>query len=172
MESPNMADWLESFVPIEQHVMVRFGKWEEILEQELPEDRELYCVTTATMRYARAVALATLGRTDEAVAEAAEFDRAYERVPESRYQFNNPSRDILAIAQEMMRGRLRIGRGRSTTRSLTCGGRWSWTTTCTTTSRGAGCSRSVMLWGLCCWSRVGLRRRLRSTGRTLGMTHP
>ena len=106
MESPNMADWLESFVPIEQHVMVRFGKWEEILEQELPEDRELYCVTTATMRYARAIALATLGRTDEAVAEAAEFDRAYEVVPETRYQFNNPSRDILAIAEEMMRGEI------------------------------------------------------------------
>ena len=111
MESPNMADWLESFVPIEQHVMVRFGKWEEILEQELPEDRELYCVTTATMRYVRAVALATLGRTDEAVAEAAEFDRAYERVPESRYQFNNPSRDILAIAQEMMRGEVAYRQG-------------------------------------------------------------
>ncbi len=111
MESPNMADWLESFVPIEQHVMVRFGKWEEILTQELPEDRELYCVTTATMRYARAVALATLGRTDEAIAEAAEFDRAYDAVPETRYQFNNPSRDILAIAQEMMRGEIAYRQG-------------------------------------------------------------
>ena len=111
MESPNMADWLESFVPIEQHVMVRFGKWEEILEQELPEDRELYCVTTATMRYARAIALATLGRTDEAAAEAAEFERAYEAVPETRYQFNNPSRDILAIAQEMMRGEIAYRQG-------------------------------------------------------------
>ena len=111
MESPNMADWLEAFVPIEQHVLVRFGKWEEILEQELPEDRELYCVTTATMRYARAIALATLGRTDEAVAEAQEFEEAYARVPDTRYQFNNPSRDILEIAQEMMRGELAYRQG-------------------------------------------------------------
>ncbi len=111
MESPNMADWLEAFVPINQHVLVRFGKWEEILEQELPEDRELYCVTTATMRYARAIALATLGRTDEAVAEAAEFERAYDRVPETRYQFNNPSRDILEIAQAMMRGEIAYRQG-------------------------------------------------------------
>ena len=111
MESPNMADWLESFVPIEQHVLVRFGKWEEILDQALPEDRELYCVTTATMRYARAVALATLGRTDEAVMEAEEFERAYARVPETRYQFNNPSRDILAIAQEMMWGEIAYRQG-------------------------------------------------------------
>ncbi|MYD54393.1 MAG: hypothetical protein F4W96_08835 [Chloroflexi bacterium] len=111
METPNMADWLEAFVPIDQHVLVRFGKWEEILEQELPEDRELYCVTTATMRYARAIALATLGRTDEAVAEAKEFDRAYDLVPDTRYQFNNPSRDILAIAQEMMRGEIAYRQG-------------------------------------------------------------
>ena len=111
MESPNMADWLEAFVPIDQHVLVRFGKWDEILEQDLPEDRDLYCVTTATMRYARAIALATLGRTDEAVAETAEFDRAYALVPETRYQFNNPSRDILAIAQEMMRGEIAYRQG-------------------------------------------------------------
>ena len=111
MESPNMADWLEAFVPIDQHVLVRFGKWEEILEQDLPEDRDLYSVTTATMRYARAIALATRGRTDEAVAEAAEFDRAYAVVPETRFQFNNPSRDILAIAQEMMRGEIAYRQG-------------------------------------------------------------
>ena len=111
MESPNMADWLEAFAAIEQHVLVRFGKWEEILEQDLPEDRELYCVTTATMRYARAIALATLGRTDEAVAEAEAFERAYELVPETRYQFNNPCRDILAIAQEMMRGEIAYRQG-------------------------------------------------------------
>ena len=111
MESPNMADWLEAFVPIEQHVLVRFGKWEEILEQELPQDRDLYCVTTATMRYARAIALATLGRTDEAVAEAEEFERAYARVPETRYQFNNPCRDVLEIAQEMMRGEIAYRQG-------------------------------------------------------------
>ncbi|MDE2891568.1 MAG: hypothetical protein OXN86_03550 [Chloroflexota bacterium] len=111
MESPNMADWLEAFIPIDQHVLVRFGKWEEILEQELPEDRELYCVTTAVMRYARAIALATLGRTDDAVAEAQEFDRAYDLVPDTRYQFNNPCRDILAIAQEMMRGEIAYRQG-------------------------------------------------------------
>ena len=53
--SPPMADWLEGFVAIKQHVFVRFGKWHEILDQHLPFDQQFYCVTTAMMRYARTV---------------------------------------------------------------------------------------------------------------------
>lgn len=45
-----MADWFEGFVPMRQHVLVRFGRWEAILEQPLPDDPELFCVTTAMMR--------------------------------------------------------------------------------------------------------------------------
>ena len=33
MQSPPMADWLEGLLPVKQHVLVRFGKWQEILEQ-------------------------------------------------------------------------------------------------------------------------------------------
>ena len=32
-QSPPMADWLEGFVPIKQHVLVRFGKWTDIIKQ-------------------------------------------------------------------------------------------------------------------------------------------
>ena len=32
VQSPPMADWLEGLVPVKQHVLVRFGKWQEILE--------------------------------------------------------------------------------------------------------------------------------------------
>jgi len=67
--SPPMADWLEGFISVRQHVLIRFGKWHAILEQEIPEDAELHCVTTAMMRYARAVALASLGRVEEAELE-------------------------------------------------------------------------------------------------------
>ena len=110
--SPPMADWLEGFVPMKQHVLIRFGKWREIVEQELPGNRELFCVTTAMMRYARAVARAVLGELDEADREAAAFDEALARVPESRYVFNNRCVDILAVAEAMMRGELEYRRGR------------------------------------------------------------
>ena len=111
VQSPPMADWLEGLVPVKQHVLVRFGKWQEILEQELPANPDLYCVTSATMRYARAIALATLGHSKSAAAEAEAFERDFDRVPDSRYLFNNSCRDILAVAREMMLGELDYRRG-------------------------------------------------------------
>ena len=111
VQSPPMADWLEGLVPVKQHVLVRFGKWQEILAQELPANPELYCVTSATMRYARAIAFATLGDSKSAQAEAEAFERDFDRVPDSRYLFNNSCRDILAVAREMMLGELDYRRG-------------------------------------------------------------
>ena len=111
VQSPPMADWLEGLVPVKQHVLVRFGKWHEILEQELPANPDLYCVTSATMRYARAIAFATLGHSKSAAGEAEAFERDFDRVPDSRYLFNNSCRDILAVAREMMLGELDYRRG-------------------------------------------------------------
>ncbi|MDE0305119.1 MAG: hypothetical protein OXI87_09580 [Albidovulum sp.] len=111
VESPPMADWLEAFIPVKQHVFVRFGKWDEILSQEFPENSELYCSTVATMRYARAVAFASKEDVEAAEKEAAEFDEALKRVPDSRYLFNNSCLDILAVAREMMRGEIEYRKG-------------------------------------------------------------
>ena len=111
VQSPPMADWLEGFVSMKQHVLVRFGRWREIVEQALPENRELFCVTTAMMRYAMSVAHGALGDVDAAERQAARFDEAVESVPDSRYVFNNKCVDILAIAREMMLGELAYRRG-------------------------------------------------------------
>lgn len=107
-----LADWFEAFVSMRQHVLIRFGRWEAILEQPLPEDAELYSVTTAMMRYARTVALANLGRTAEAERELAAFRQAWAAVPESRMLFNNTCRDILAVADRMAEGELAYHQGR------------------------------------------------------------
>lgn len=112
MSSPPMADWLEGFVPMKQHVFVRFGKWKEIVSQELPGDRALFSVTTAMMRYAKAVAHSVLGDLDAADREAAGFGEALARVPESRCVFNNRCVDVLAVAGAMMRGEIEYRRGR------------------------------------------------------------
>lgn len=109
--SPPMADWLEGFVPIKQHVLIRFGKWQEIVDQPLPEDRDLYCVTTAMMRYARAVAFASMNDMEAAEAEREAFLAARDRVPESRMLFNNTCLDILAVAEAMMTGEVEYRRG-------------------------------------------------------------
>lgn len=109
--NPPYADWLEAYVPIKQHVLIRFGKWEEILAQPLPDDPDLYCVTTATIRYTRCVAYAATNRVAEAEAERELFYEALERVPDSRRLFNNTARDILAVAEQMLLGELEYRKG-------------------------------------------------------------
>ncbi|TNE46681.1 MAG: hypothetical protein EP341_09910 [Sphingomonadales bacterium] len=101
-----MADWFEGFIPMKQHVLIRFGRWQDILDQDLPEDEELYCVTLAMTRYARTVALANLHRIEEAETEKHAFYAALDRVPPSRMLFNNTCRDILKVAEQMMLGEL------------------------------------------------------------------
>lgn len=111
VESPPMADWLEAFVPIRMHVLIRFGRWADIVAAPLPEDRALYAATTATMLYAKGVAYAATGRVAEAESAQQEFRAATAAVPESRYLFNNTVHDILAVADAMLDGEVAYRRG-------------------------------------------------------------
>jgi tetratricopeptide (TPR) repeat protein len=106
-----MADWLEGFVSMKPHVLIRFGRWQEILDEALPEDRRLFCVTTAMLHYAKGIAFAATGQIAPAEAEAERFARALAGVPETRYVFNNRCTDILAIAAEMLRGEVEYRKG-------------------------------------------------------------
>jgi tetratricopeptide (TPR) repeat protein len=111
VEVPPMADWLEGFVPMKVHVLVRFGMWEELIALPLPADPALYAHTTAMTHYGRAIALAATGRVDEAAAEREAFAAAVARVPETRYLFNNTCADILAVAAAMLDGEIAYRRG-------------------------------------------------------------
>src|SRR5919108_3726075 len=96
--SPPMADFIEGYIPMKQHVLVRFGKWREIIAQELPKDRDLYCATTAMMLYAKGLAHSVLGEIPQAEAVRTQFLEAKARVPESRRVHNNRVVDLLAVA--------------------------------------------------------------------------
>ncbi|KAF7594837.1 hypothetical protein BBP40_008167 [Aspergillus hancockii] len=110
--SPPMADWTESFLGNLAHVLVRFGRWKEILNLELPTDRNLYCATTASIFYARGVALSALGRIPEAEAAQKEFEAARGNVPPSRMN-SIPCRqvDVLKVASAMLNGELEYRKG-------------------------------------------------------------
>ncbi|MBO1332199.1 hypothetical protein [Streptomyces sp. VRA16 Mangrove soil] len=111
VQSPPMADWLEGFVAMRVHALVRFGRWDELIGLPLPADPELYCVTTAMLHYARGVAYAATGRVEQAEAERDRFRAAAAAVPDSRMLFNNTCPDILAIAAEMLDGELAYRKG-------------------------------------------------------------
>jgi tetratricopeptide (TPR) repeat protein len=112
VESPPMADWLESFLGMRVHVYVRFGRWRDILDGlQFPADRSLYCVTTALIHYARGVACAATGQIQEAEKERELFRVAVTNVPPTRTLFNNTCLDILAVADAMLDGELWYRRG-------------------------------------------------------------
>jgi hypothetical protein len=81
IESPPMADWLEGFMPMKMHVLIRFGRWIDAIGTEMPKDQKLFCTTTAVIHYAKAVALAAMGSVAKAEEEAKRFEDAAARVP-------------------------------------------------------------------------------------------
>ena len=111
VQPPPMADWLEGFVPMKLHVLIRFGRWPEIIDAPLPGDRDLYRVTTAMLHYAKGVAYAATGDVDAADTQQARFAAAVSRVPESRTVFNNTCLDILAVAAAMLAGEIDYRKG-------------------------------------------------------------
>ncbi len=110
-ESPPMADWLEPFLAIRWHVMVRFGRWQEIIEAPAPKDQELYCVTAATAHYAKTIAYAATGHILEAQEQKRLFQEMVGWVPDTRYLHNNRYLDILRIADAMTDGELEYRKG-------------------------------------------------------------
>ena len=111
IENPAMADWVEGYIGVKAHVYIRFGRWPDIIDHPLPHDLELYAMTTAVWRYAKAIAHAVLGEIDAAKSEQQKFHDAVKTVPESRYLFNNSCRDVLKIADQMLNGELEYRRG-------------------------------------------------------------
>lgn len=109
--SPPMADFFETYLGMEPHVLIRFGMWEDILKLPLPEDTETYCMGTAFIEYAKALALSALGRVQEAEVQVKAFQAAKARVPESRLLHNVRGVDLLEIAQAMLDGELSYRKG-------------------------------------------------------------
>ena len=103
------VDFLDAFMPTDLHVLVRFGRWEEVLRQ--PEPAEYLPMSRAVWHYARALAYASTDRVDEAEEEREALAEAKELVPETSFLFQNPSLNILGVAEEMVDGEIAYRRG-------------------------------------------------------------
>ncbi|CRG88527.1 hypothetical protein PISL3812_05558 [Talaromyces islandicus] len=110
--SPPLGDAIESFLGSKAHVLVRFGRWEDILRLDLPKDRNLRCATTAIILYARGLALSALGRVEEAEQAQGEFEEARAAVPASRLN-SIPCKeiDVLEVSSAMLSGELEYRKG-------------------------------------------------------------
>jgi tetratricopeptide (TPR) repeat protein len=103
-DRPYLASTLEGYYSMAIHVDVRFGRWQEIVDEPFPGSAELYLVTTAMLHYAKSVAHAALGDVSQARKQQAKFFEARERIPGSRLIFNNPALHILEVGEAMIEG--------------------------------------------------------------------
>ncbi|XAL98178.1 hypothetical protein OT109_11275 [Phycisphaeraceae bacterium D3-23] len=105
-----MAPMVDGAMPTTLHVMIRFGKWEDILAEPAYPGWRL--MSTVSYHYARSIAYSATGRTDAARAEMALFQQAAAAVPEEWYVMLNPVGNVLPIAHAMVEGELLYREGK------------------------------------------------------------
>jgi hypothetical protein len=101
----------EGYYNMKMHVLVRFGRWQEIIDEPLPDDPQLFLVSTAMQHYARGVAHATLKNIAQAERERLLFHESVERIPPGRRFLSNSVRAMLAVGEKMLDGELEYHRG-------------------------------------------------------------
>ncbi|MGD9691353.1 MAG: hypothetical protein AB7G17_00760 [Phycisphaerales bacterium] len=100
----------DGLMPTSRHVLIRFGKWQEILDMARP--REFQKLSIAMHHYARGIALSALGRASEAREEQGLFTEAAKRVPGDWWVFQNKVHDILPVAEAMLEGEILYREGK------------------------------------------------------------
>jgi tetratricopeptide (TPR) repeat protein len=94
-------------MPLE--VMMRFGRWDEILAE--PAFPDFVPISRALQHYARAVAYSAKGDVPSALREQSAFLEARGRVPEDAFFGNNTGSDILDVAENYMKGEILLASG-------------------------------------------------------------
>ncbi len=108
---PKLAMTTEGYYSMKMHVLVRFGRWHEIIDEPLPDDPELYPVSTAMHHYARGVAYATLKNILCAEKERTRFQESLQRMPPNRRFLSNHALDTLGVGEKMLEGELEYHKG-------------------------------------------------------------
>ncbi len=100
---------VEGFMPYPMFVLLRFGKWGEMLK--LPEPDKSQAITTTVWHYARGIALAATGKVAEAKREQQIFNSIVKDIPGETPFGLNPAKDVLAIAQSVLEARINWAQG-------------------------------------------------------------
>ena len=103
---PQLAITMEGYYSMKMHVLVRFGRWQDIVDAPMPKNPELYCVSTTMHHYAKGVAYATLKNFDAADDQRCHFYESLDAIPEDRKFFNNAARATLLVGEMMLEGEL------------------------------------------------------------------
>jgi tetratricopeptide (TPR) repeat protein len=99
----------DGFMPTSLYVLIRFGKWKEILAEPQPPSWRIF--SRAERHAARAVALANLGRIDEARKEISLLDKVAAKLTDKWKMGNNPAKAVVAVARAMAAGEIAFHAG-------------------------------------------------------------
>jgi tetratricopeptide (TPR) repeat protein len=100
---------VDPFMMIVPEVLMRFGRWDDILREPRPPDH--LPISTALWHFTRGVAWAAKGQLDKAEAERAAFAAAAAKVPADALMSINPAHRILDIARHVLDGEIAYRRG-------------------------------------------------------------
>jgi tetratricopeptide (TPR) repeat protein len=100
---------LEMFTPAPALVLVRFQRWDEILKSPLP-DRDLK-ITGAFWHFARGMAYVAGRQIASAEAEQKALREKVAAVPADAPFGNSTARGVLAVAEQLLAGKLALARG-------------------------------------------------------------
>jgi hypothetical protein len=103
---------VEGFMTIPMAVDIRFHQWADILK--MPQPDPAMQVTTVFWHFARGMALAGTGKVKEAEADYAIIAEAEKITPEDAIfnaPFNNKTKDILKIAQDVLGAKIAMAKG-------------------------------------------------------------
>lgn len=109
---PKLTQTVEGYHAMKSHVQVRFGRWQEIIDEPETAESGLYVLTAAMQRYAKGVAHATLGNFAEAEREREEFHRHLKGIAPDRRFLSNPTQASLAVGAALLDGELAYHQGR------------------------------------------------------------
>jgi tetratricopeptide (TPR) repeat protein len=102
----------DGFLAAPLEVMMRFGKWDDILKE--PEPPELFPIARTLRHHARAVAYAAKGDVKAAREEQDKFREAAKRTPKEATFGNNVASDLYAVAEPMLEGEILTAEGKLT----------------------------------------------------------
>jgi tetratricopeptide (TPR) repeat protein len=111
-DRPKLTQTIEGYHAMKSHVLVRFGRWREIIDEPMADDPALYVLTTAMQHYAKGVAHATLRDFAAADRQRKLFHAHLDRIPPERRFLSNPARASLAVGAALLDGELAYHQGR------------------------------------------------------------
>lgn len=95
---------IEGFLPYPYFVLLRFNRYKDVLS--LPEPDKSLSITTSAWHYARGVALAGSGKSEEAAKQLALLDETREKIPADALFGLNKAQDIMALASHVLEARI------------------------------------------------------------------